>query len=312
VSTFGKGEGVTPKVSLVTPSYNQASFIERTLRSVLCQDYPNVEYLVIDGLSGDGTQDVLRRYEHALDGLVIERDDGQGDALDKGFRLASGDILGYLNADDCLASAQTLTEVVRRFGEHRSADVIYGGRYYVGDKGQFLNMFPYRPFRREALYRADYIPQEAAFWRREIYERAGGFINTDYQFAMDYELWLRFLSVGARFVSVPEYWGLFRYHANQKSNAAWESQGLPEIARLYRQYADRLLSDDKMQEYIKEHFTGCHPAVHPHGHEMFKEMWHRLVLLHAHQLHADRIDGWVDRAPLNPVRLERLARRRAA
>jgi glycosyltransferase involved in cell wall biosynthesis len=303
---------VTPKVSIVTPSFNQAAYIERTLRSVLCQDYPDVEYLVLDGLSSDGTQEVLRRYEQALDVLVIEPDRGQSDALNKGFALASGDILAYLNADDCLASPQTLSQVVRRFADNPSADVIYGGRYYIGARGEFLNMFPYRPFRREALYQADYIPQEAAFWRRDVYERAGGCINTEFDFAMDYELWLRFLGVGARFLAVPDYWGLFRHHSDQKSLAAWRSKGLPEIARLYARYLGHQVDEEQMQEFIHEHFTGCHPVAHPHAFALVKKVWQRVVLLHHQQLQYDPLDGWVEQTPLNPLRLERLARRRGA
>jgi glycosyltransferase involved in cell wall biosynthesis len=303
---------VTPKVSLVTPSYNQVHYIERTLRSVLCQDYPDVEYLVFDGLSNDGTQDVLRRYEEPLDVLVIERDDGQADALDKGFRLASGDILGYLNADDCLASARTLSEVVRAFAAHPDVDVIYGRRYAIDGNGCFAELLPYRPFSSELLHRADYIPQEATFWRREIYERAGGYVNTEHDFAMDYELWLRFLSVGARFVSVPDVWGLFRRYPNQKSNAAWQSKGLPEVARLHERYLGRQICEYGMYNYWGEHLFGADPVFEPESYRFAHGCWMQTQWLHMRQLNGAQLDGWVHHAPLNPLRLERLARRNRA
>src|SRR5439155_16486151 len=135
-----------PKVSLVTPSFNQAQYIERTLRSVLCQDYPHLEYIVMDAASTDGTVDILRRYEDAIDVLVVARDDGQSDALNRGFRLAGGDILGYLNADDCLSPPSTISQVVARFRENRSAYAVYGPRYYIGEGGVFFLVYPYRPF----------------------------------------------------------------------------------------------------------------------------------------------------------------------
>src|SRR5205085_1479691 len=123
-----------PRVSIVTASYNQAPFIERTIRSVLCQDYGNLEYIVLDSCSQDGTGAILAKYAPAIDVLIVEKDRGQSDALHRGLQLASGGILAYLNADDCLASAQTISQVVQCFAENPAADVIYGRRNFIDEQ----------------------------------------------------------------------------------------------------------------------------------------------------------------------------------
>ena len=300
-----------PTVSIITPSYNQVRFIERTLRSVLCQDYPDLEYAVYDARSDDGTAEILGRYAHALDLLVVEKDKGQSDALNRGFRTVRGDILGYLNADDCLASPHTIAEVVARFAEHPDADVITGRRDYMDHDGRFVTAYPYRPFCPELLRRACYISQEATFWRRRIYQAAGGAINTSYDFAMDYELWLRFLAAGAKFVAVPDRWGLFRWYAEQKSNAAWRTKGLPEIARLYQTYLGHHLPEQEMFDAYHGYWAKAHPVTHPESHALFNGLWSALLHFKRSQLRAFRLDGWVDRADLNQERLRRLHARRA-
>ncbi len=300
-----------PTVSIITPSYNQARFVERTLRSVLCQDYPDLEYAVFDACSDDGTQDVLRKYADALDLLVVEKDKGQSDALNRGFRRVRGDILGYLNADDCLASPHTVSEVVRRFAENPDADVLTGRRDFMDHDGRFVTAYPYRPFCPDVLHRACYVSQEATFWRRRIYDAAGGFINTTYDFAMDYELWLRFLAAGAKFVAVPDRWGLFRWYAEQKSNSAWQTKGLPEIARLYQAYLGHHVPEKEMFNIYHGYWAQACPVGQPESHALFHELWSMLLHFKRTQLGGYRLDGWVDRAELNPERLRRLRARRA-
>jgi len=296
----------------VTPSFNQAPFIERTLRSVLCQDYPHIQYIVMDAASTDGTVDLLRKYEAVIDVLVSAKDDGQSDALNRGFQHARGDILGYLNADDCLASASTISQVVRCFEEHRWADAIYGQRYYIGEQGEFTLIYPYRPFSRERLYLTDYIPQEAAFWTRRIYDKAGGYVNTAFHFAMDYELWLRFLRVGANFLAVPDYWGLFRSYAGQKSQALWRTLGVAECSRLQREHLGREVGEPGMWNVFMEHMYGAPPESHPESCHLFYLCWEAVVQHHKQTLGGARLDGWVDHAPVNAVRAKNLRAARAA
>jgi glycosyltransferase involved in cell wall biosynthesis len=245
-----------PRVSIVTPSFNQGRFIEKTMLSVLRQDYPNIEYIVVDALSTDGTRAVLEKYRNEIDVLLIERDDGQSDALNKGFSRATGDILAYLNSDDCYAHAGVLTSVVRHFQTHPAVDVLYGPRTYINESGRCVNRFPYRRFCAKDLWVSDFIPQECAFWRRRIYEQAGGYIHRDYDFAMDYELWLRFLSRGAHFLAVNERFALFRSYAAQKSLAQWGDKGLREVARLHQQYLGRVPDEREMDAVLKRHLYG--------------------------------------------------------
>jgi glycosyltransferase involved in cell wall biosynthesis len=284
---------IQPTVSIVTPSFNQGRFIERTVRSVVCQDYPAVEYIVLDAVSTDGTLKVLRQYEAAIDVLIVEKDRGQADALDRGFRLARGDILAYLNADDCYASPHTISTMVGHFQANPDMDVIYGRRYTVDEKGGFRETTPYRPFSADHFSRVDYIPQEATFWTRRIYEKAGGRIDTTFNFAMDYELFLRFLHAGARFLSVPDVFGLFRTYADQKTRALWDTVGVPEIGRLHAQYLGHTISVDEMMDSYWEFVTGAHPVSRKEVYQSFLRFWSTVAAHHDSVLRGIELDGWV-------------------
>jgi glycosyltransferase involved in cell wall biosynthesis len=299
------------KVSLVTPSYNMAPYLERTLRSVLCQDYSNIEYIVLDSCSNDGTQEILQRYASALDVLIVEKDRGQSDALHRGFRLAGGDILGYLNADDCLTSTHTISEVVRRFKDNPTADVIYGQRYFIDGEGEYLRRDPYRPFCGRAILFSDYIAQEATFWRRSIYEKAGRAIDLSFECAMDYELWLRMLAHGARFLAVPEVWGLFRNYPNQKSTAWWQSIVLPEVARLYDRYLGYRLSEPEMFDHHGRYLYGVYRHEEPELYDFYHRLWAGAHERTRAALRGKPLDRWMETAPLNMERIDRVRRARA-
>jgi glycosyltransferase involved in cell wall biosynthesis len=294
-----------PTVSIVTPSLNQGRYIERTIRSVVCQDYPHLEYLVLDAVSTDGTVEVLRQYEDVIDLLIIEKDRGQADALNRGFGLARGDILAYLNADDCYASPHVVSTAVEHFLANPDVDVIYGRRWTVDDTGQFLDTTPFRPFKQDFLYLVDYIPQETTFWTRQIYEKAGKRINTGYNFAMDYELWFRFLEAGAQFLSVPKVFGLFRTYADQKTKALWESVGLPEIARLHSQYLGRAISVKEMMDHYAEYITGAHPEREHESHASFLRFWATAVAHQSRVLKGVPLDAWVSEAAVRPCGWQR-------
>ncbi len=184
----------SPKVSIITPVLNQVEFIETCIQSVLSQDYPHVEYWVMDGGSTDGTLDVIRRYEGKLR-WASENDKGQSSAINKGFRLAGGDILSWLNADDLLYPS-AVSAVVEAFHQSPEVAVIYGDCDYVDPAGNVLGAYPARPFDYAALLvRAEnYIPQPAAFFRKEVLESVGS-LNEDLHYVMDFEYWLR---IGAR------------------------------------------------------------------------------------------------------------------
>lgn len=262
-----------PKVSIVTPSYNQGKFIENTILSVICQDYSNLEYIVVDAVSPDTTQDILDRYQNHINIAIIEPDTGQANALNKGFKRCTGEIMAYLNSDDCYASSDVISKVVAYFDKNPETDVIYGQRNSINEAGFFVYCQPYRPFSKEALYLSDYIPQECVFWRQSIFEKSGSYIDESFHFAMDYELWLRFLKHDAKFLSVEDFFGLFRTYQKQKSIDLWHTLGLPEIARLHNTYLGRYIPEKEMIDYYQEHSFCAHPVAHPEAFSFSQNLW---------------------------------------
>ena len=184
-----------PLVSIVTPSLNQGRFIEETVRSVLGQDYPRIEYLVVDGGSTDGTLDVLRRVGGNLR-WISEPDHGQGAAINKGFRLASGEILGWLNSDDTY-EARAVSTAVEHLRQHPDHAMVYGDATHVDEQDAEIGPCAYvGPFDLDRLvHESDYIVQPAAFFRRSAFEAVGG-LDESLHWGMDYDLWLK---LGRRF-----------------------------------------------------------------------------------------------------------------
>ena len=161
--------GDWPKISVVTPSFNQGRYIEATIKSVLDQGYPNLEYIIMDGGSTDGTVEIIERYSDRLAYWVSEEDEGQTDALIKGFDRASGDILCWLCSDD-LFEASTLQEVAETFVRNPDWDVVYGDSFWIDAVGRpirFKREIPY--YRFIWMYDHNYLPQPSTFWRRGIY-----------------------------------------------------------------------------------------------------------------------------------------------
>jgi glycosyltransferase involved in cell wall biosynthesis len=177
-----------PRLSVVTPSYDQGAFLEATIRSVLLQGYPNLEYIVIDGGSTDESVEILRRYEPWLAGWVSEPDRGQSDAINKGFARSTGAILGWLNSDD-LYEPNALAHVARHFVDEPSCALLYGGGWEVDEGGRRIAHCDWiRPFDRRLFLTSNFILQPAAFWRRSLWERVGE-LSVSHQWAMDWE-WL--------------------------------------------------------------------------------------------------------------------------
>lgn len=295
-------DDASPKVSIVTPSFNQGEYIEKTILSVLCQDYKEIEYIVVDGLSDDKTLEILEKYKQYIDVILIEKDSGQSDALNKGFSLATGDILAYLNSDDCYASTDVISTAVKYFQNYPDVDVIYGRRDIVDECGFLVNFYPYQPFSKPILYLCDYIPQECSFWTRVIYEKAGSYISKEFDFAMDYELWLRFLEFDANFLAVDELFGLFRYYASQKSRAQWHTKGLPEIARLHQKYLNRYIPEAEMSDYFHEYVFGVNPNTDHRNYVFQHDLWITFVALKANLLATVPEDAWAKTYKINPTR----------
>lgn len=219
------------RISIVTPSFGQGHFIERTILSVLDQGYPNLEYLVQDGGSKDDTEAVLRKYEDRLAGWRSEADSGQSDAINRGFRHTTGDIMGWLNSDDMLLPG-ALASIDRFFARHPDVDVVYGNRLMIDEEDREIGRWIMPGHDSDVLSWADYIPQETLFWRRSIWEKVGGQIDESFRFAMDWDLLVRFRDAGAKFAHIPQFLGAFRIHHQQKTSAEISELGFQEMNRI--------------------------------------------------------------------------------
>lgn len=222
-----------PKISIVTPSYNQAPFIEWTVRSVLLQRYPILEYILMDGGSNDGTQEVLAPYRDRFAYYESARDNGQSDAIHRGFNHATGDIMAYLNSDDMLAPG-ALHFVAQFFAEHPDVDAVYSHRCTVDEYNKVIYYWILPRHDDWYMSRWDLIPQETCFWRRGLFEKAGN-IDPEFRFAMDYDLFVRFMHRG-KMVRANRFLGVFRKHNGAKTSQLLETIGTEEIARVWKKY----------------------------------------------------------------------------
>ena len=239
-----------PVISIVTPSFNQAKFLKHTIESIIGQGYPRLEYVVQDGGSVDGTRDVLEKYRPHLTHAESRKDGGQAHAINLGFAHTSGEIMSYLNSDDLLLPG-ALHYVARYFDRHPDVDVIYGHRVIVDEDGQEIGRWVLPPHDNETQMWLDFVPQETMFWRRRIWEKVGGCIDESYQFAMDWELFLRFARAGARIRRVPRFLGAFRSHAQQKTSAQIHDLGAREMDRVREKYLGRVVSQLEIDRAIK-------------------------------------------------------------
>ena len=223
-----------PRVSIVTPSYNQGQFIEETIRSVLLQGYPDLEYIVIDGGSSDGSVDIIRKYEPWLAHWVSEPDRGQANAINKGFRACSGQIMAWLNSDDCFTQG-AVQHIVAYLEANSAAKVVCGFRQTIvaHRENRRYNSVHLRPD-RFSLSRWCYISQETTFWRRSVWETVGELDET-YQYALDYDFWQRMLTAQYQFHLLPRFIGLFRGHPESKGARCSEIR-TTELARIYSRY----------------------------------------------------------------------------
>lgn len=180
--------GEYPLVSIVTPVYNLADFIEETVLSVLGQDYPRIEYIVVDGGSTDGTLEILAKYRDRLR-LISEPDRGTADAINRGFRLSSGEIFAFLNGDDTYLPGAVRTAVECLLA-HPEAGGVYGEANWIAEDGSLIERYPTHPYDPALLAQECFICQPACFLRREIFQRAG-LLDPDLECAFDYDLWIR-------------------------------------------------------------------------------------------------------------------------
>ena len=240
-TSFNSNDKNLPLISLVTPSYNQGDFISRTIESVLSQRYPNLEYIVQDGGSIDGSLETIKSFEKELTYFESRKDNGQAHALNLGFQRTSGEIMAYLNADDVLLTG-ALWYVADYFDQHPEVDVIYSHRIIMNENDEEIGCWILPPDDRNIILWADYIPQETMFWRRSIWEKVSSRIDESFSFALDWDLILRFYFAGAKFARVPRFLAAFRVHSAQKTNLQINEIGLMEMKRLRMQVHKREVS----------------------------------------------------------------------
>lgn len=225
-----------PLVTIVTPSFNTGRFIGDAVRSVLAQDYGNIEYLVMDGGSTDNTVEVLKQFDARVK-WVSEKDKGQSDALNKGFARARGTIFGWLNSDDTYASG-AVNAAVEFLWSHPEVDAVYGDANFIDAKGNIIgpcvHVEPYREHR--LLHYTDFIVQPTVFFRRSAFEKVGG-VDTSLHWCMDYDLWLKMVAKDLTLAYLPRHLANFRWLADNKTaTGGWGR--LREIEKVVKRYGD--------------------------------------------------------------------------
>lgn len=220
-----------PLVSIVTPSFNQGRFLEKTLRSILEQDYPRIEYIVIDGVSTDNSISIIKRYAKKLAYWVSEPDQGQTDALNKGFARAHGDILAWVNSDDVLYPG-AVKAAVEFLNEHPDIGMVYGDLDFIDENDRVIGRFNAAQTDLQRLRRGYvHIPQPAAFFRAEHWRKVGP-LDPSFFFAMDYDLWVRLAGVTQLKYLPGKVWAQFRLHSDAKTVSA-DDRCWPEMLRVH-------------------------------------------------------------------------------
>ena len=242
-----------PTISIVTPSYQQGRYLERTLHSVFSQKYPALEYIVQDGGSSDETVTVLRRFEPVLSLWRSEPDRGQADAINRAFRETAGDIMAWLNSDDLLLPG-SLAYVARYFATHPDVDVVYGNRLMIDEHDRLIGTWVLPTHDDRVLTFVDYVPQETLFWRRPIWEAAGGHVDPTFSYALDWDLLIRLRAAGAKIVRLPRFLGAFRVHDAQKTTADDET-GATECALIRTRLHGRPLSNKEVLAGVKPYLV---------------------------------------------------------
>lgn len=229
------------RISIITPSYNQTSFIERTIQSVLSQNYPDLEYIIMDGGSTDGTVEILKRYSDQII-WKSEKDNGQSTAINKGLKIATGEIVAYLNSDDTY-TPETLEKVADFFKKTPNSKWVYGQCRIIDEKDKEIRKsitwyknWLLKKYSYPKLLAENFISQPATFWRRELLTEIGYF-NEEEHFCMDYEYWLR---LGQKYAPgvILKYLANFRYHSNSKSGGVNKKQFQDEL-RIAKKFAQK-------------------------------------------------------------------------
>ncbi len=225
-----------PKVSIVMPSFNQAHYLEASIQSVLAQDYPEIEFILVDGGSKDNSLETIQRYQEHFDWWVSEKDRGHADGLNKGFAHATGQVLAWLNSDD-LYFPGAVTEAVACLVEHPEAGMVYGDCDLIDDEGRTIGKFAARQTDYRRLLRGSvHIPQATTFFRADLWHQVGP-LDLSLFFSFDYDLWVK-LARGSQLLYVPRRWASFRMH-NLGKSVLNDDQCYPDMLRVYQREVGR-------------------------------------------------------------------------
>ena len=251
-------------VSIVTPSFNQDSYLEQTIDSVLSQDYPKIEYMIVDGGSTDETVHMIRKHEDKLAWWVSEKDRGQTDAINKGFARAKGDILAWINSDDTYEPG-AVTAAVNYLQEHPDVGMVYGDCNYIDESGKVIGKFHSAQTNYKLLRRGyTHIPQQTMFFRAEWWNQVGP-LDPSFYFAMDYDLWTR-LAGRTQIKYLPQTWANFRLHASGKTLTA-DDLCWPEMIRVHYRDGGSFFSVIVAKYYLRKLMA---PLWNRRRHKMLK------------------------------------------
>lgn len=256
----------TPLVSIITPSFNQGKFLEETMLSVLNQDYPNIEYIVIDGGSTDESLEVIKKYQHRLAYWVSEKDQGQTEAINKGFSRAGGQILAWLNSDDTYTPG-AVRAAVEYLTAHPETGMVYSDLDFIDENGRAIGRFNAAQTDLPRLRRGYvHIPQPAAFFRAELWKKIGP-LDPTFFFAMDYDLWVRLAGI-AEFKYLPgRAWANFRLHSDGKTITS-DDRCWPEMLRVHFRDGGKPLAPIVIKYWIRKIVA---PLLNWKRRRMFKE-----------------------------------------
>jgi glycosyltransferase involved in cell wall biosynthesis len=242
-----------PTVSIVTPSFNQARYLEATIQSVLSQDYPRIEYILVDGGSTDGSLEIIKKYSDRLAWWVSEKDRGQTDAINKGFAHAKGGIFAWINSDDTY-EPRAVGQAVRYFLDHPEVGMLYADCNYINEAGQVIGQFPAAQTDL-ALLRRGYvhIPQQTMFFRADLWNQIGP-LDPSFYFAMDYDLWTRIAARAEMRYLAGQVWANFRIHTSGKTIAA-DDRCWPEMLRVHYRDGGSFFAPLVVKYYIRKLFA---------------------------------------------------------
>jgi glycosyltransferase involved in cell wall biosynthesis len=239
-----------PLVSIVTPSFNQARFLERTIQSVLAQDYPRIEYIVVDGGSTDGSREIIQKYQGEIAWWVSEQDKGQTDAINKGFNRARGDILAWINSDDTYHPG-AVTAAVKYLMENPEVAMVYADCDFINENDRVIGKFNAAQTDLRRL-RAGYvhIPQQTMFFRAQFWKELGP-LDPSFYFAMDYDLWTRLAAHAPLKYLSGKTWANFRIHTTSKTNVA-DERGWQEMMRVHYRDGGSFFSPIVAKYYLRK------------------------------------------------------------